>query len=628
MRHRAIPPDSVKYVASPRGDATEYALRFAADIYRRATRMRETGTAAATQHSSAQGTTRTARKDVAVFTRDDDFLLSIGPAIDDRYRSRPSDGMGAWADPLRGRSGVALIDAASVPNAAEIAHELETEHPTFAVVVVAAPDARDAWRGALSRGSILRLLDRSKISREVIASALELTARPQAARGAKGSRASGLFGMSLPLTIAIGIAAVLAVGAGVRYWLSDPGAAPVAPPAGTTESVPGASPAASTPTSAAQAAAPAAPERSVPELLSDARGAFADRHYIEPAGNSALALYARALTVDPASLEAADGVSRVVAVVAPLVQADVKAGRLEEAARIVGMLRTAAPANPTVAGLEQDLAAARPKWMVQRARQSISEGDYALAERQIGELAAAGGDKAAVAELRRSVEAARRNDEVSQAVAAARDALAGGNLLDASANGVKAKWAALVQLDRRNPQVVAFQREYQAGLVKRGREATKSGEFDSADRYFAAAADLGNSRDLTEARKELTAARDTAAQDKERAAAAALQLAAAQQAAPAPRAVTPPKIRKRVSPDYPTAAARDGVEGFVILAYSVTAAGRTADIVVTESSPPGVFDRAARNALASWRFEPVPEEDVASLPRMTVRLSFKLGDKQ
>jgi periplasmic protein TonB len=99
---------------------------------------------------------------------------------------------------------------------------------------------------------------------------------------------------------------------------------------------------------------------------------------------------------------------------------------------------------------------------------------------------------------------------------------------------------------------------------------------------------------------------------------------AATSAEPAPRepvdvgAITP---TSRVPPDYPTRAQRRGIEGHVELEFVVRADGRVdaSTIRVTDARPRNVFEDAARQAVARWRFEPAE-----GLRRARQRLEFQL----
>lgn len=60
----------------------------------------------------------------------------------------------------------------------------------------------------------------------------------------------------------------------------------------------------------------------------------------------------------------------------------------------------------------------------------------------------------------------------------------------------------------------------------------------------------------------------------------------------------------RVQPQYPRRAAERGIEGYVIVELTVTAAGTTQDIRVVESEPSSIFDRAAIRAAEKFKYKP------------------------
>jgi protein TonB len=86
------------------------------------------------------------------------------------------------------------------------------------------------------------------------------------------------------------------------------------------------------------------------------------------------------------------------------------------------------------------------------------------------------------------------------------------------------------------------------------------------------------------------------------------------------------KVLKRVSPDYPAEAHRRGIEGSVDVMFTVTSDGRAAEVRVVSSTPPGVFDREAKDAVRRWRFDPRYEDGVAVDSTAKVRLEFRLND--
>lgn len=76
-------------------------------------------------------------------------------------------------------------------------------------------------------------------------------------------------------------------------------------------------------------------------------------------------------------------------------------------------------------------------------------------------------------------------------------------------------------------------------------------------------------------------------------------------------------------PQYPPSARLRNIEGWVELAFTVTAEGRVIDPVVIESDPEEIFDQAAMDAALRWRFRPVSRNGVAESVTALIRVSFK-----
>ncbi|HKA15223.1 MAG TPA: energy transducer TonB [Myxococcota bacterium] len=80
-----------------------------------------------------------------------------------------------------------------------------------------------------------------------------------------------------------------------------------------------------------------------------------------------------------------------------------------------------------------------------------------------------------------------------------------------------------------------------------------------------------------------------------------------------------PKPIHRENPAYPYSALARGVEGSVLVEYTVDGNGQVVAPRVIEATPPGVFDRAALRALSRWRYEALGAEPTT----MKVKLTFK-----
>jgi protein TonB len=81
----------------------------------------------------------------------------------------------------------------------------------------------------------------------------------------------------------------------------------------------------------------------------------------------------------------------------------------------------------------------------------------------------------------------------------------------------------------------------------------------------------------------------------------------------------------RIEPDYPMKARQRGIEGWVVVKFTITPAGTIKDAQVMQASPPGIFDEAAIRAVSRWKYNPKIEGGVAvERPGIMVRLDFKL----
>jgi protein TonB len=93
-------------------------------------------------------------------------------------------------------------------------------------------------------------------------------------------------------------------------------------------------------------------------------------------------------------------------------------------------------------------------------------------------------------------------------------------------------------------------------------------------------------------------------------------------------AVTPPAFRaeylRNPAPRYPLRARRDGVEGTVMLKVLVTAAGVPGSVEIETSSGSVALDRAAEDAVKSWRFVPARRGDAAVDAWVVVPVVFHL----
>ncbi|AMG29437.1 energy transducer TonB [Grimontia hollisae] len=82
----------------------------------------------------------------------------------------------------------------------------------------------------------------------------------------------------------------------------------------------------------------------------------------------------------------------------------------------------------------------------------------------------------------------------------------------------------------------------------------------------------------------------------------------------------------RVQPSYPARALKRGIEGYVIVSFTINEEGRPTDMRVVEASPKRVFDREALRALKKWKYSPLlVDGKPVPQPGQTVKLEFTLA---
>src|SRR5262245_26012047 len=85
----------------------------------------------------------------------------------------------------------------------------------------------------------------------------------------------------------------------------------------------------------------------------------------------------------------------------------------------------------------------------------------------------------------------------------------------------------------------------------------------------------------------------------------------------------------RLDPVYPRRAMERGIEGWVQLQITITAAGTVRDVIVIDADPKGHFEDAALSALSRWNYQPNARDGRASeRPGVRVVLRFNLDNER
>ena len=94
--------------------------------------------------------------------------------------------------------------------------------------------------------------------------------------------------------------------------------------------------------------------------------------------------------------------------------------------------------------------------------------------------------------------------------------------------------------------------------------------------------------------------------------------------APSDRTATP---IVRIPPQYPERAAQRGIEGWVLIEFTITAAGTVADPIVVDADPQNVFNRSAVKAIARWKYRPkIVDGKPAPQYQMQQKITYELEE--
>jgi TonB family protein len=578
---------------------------------------------------NAPQTARTRRIEAIVVSSDDGLIIDLGPPLGDRYRTRPTDSAeDLIANPGTGET-LIILDAVQRPDARALAARLDSQLPAAPIIAIVAAGDEAPWAPALARGTVVAVVPREGVGGPALRHALEAAEarlKGKAAQAATPATAPGAGGRRLPFApLAAAVLVVLLAAAAAWYYLH--GRASPQPVAAGNVAAPGGGAAGSPTASASQpAAADLKPARSALELLSAARIAFASQRQLprpdtEFKGDSALELYVQALAIDPRNEEARDGVRRLFNVARTRIQSDLANGRFDEVAGLLALFHAAGMEAEATAGIEAELATAKPRWLASQVQAAITAGDIPAAEQALAQLATSGADATVLQDLQKSLDARRQDVQLQDMATAVHAAIASGNLLEPLADNARTRVQAMRQINRTHSATVGAQREYVAALLARVNEASRAQQFEAAQRYLAAAGDVASGSGIADARRQLQADMDLAAQ---RASAAAAAQAAERASAPAaaPAIINAHPVRP-LPVVFPPRALQEQVTGYVIVEFTLKSEGRASDVVVVDSQPKGVFDRAAIDGVAKGRFDTAPLGPEGKPRRARIRLSFK-----
>jgi protein TonB len=92
-----------------------------------------------------------------------------------------------------------------------------------------------------------------------------------------------------------------------------------------------------------------------------------------------------------------------------------------------------------------------------------------------------------------------------------------------------------------------------------------------------------------------------------------------------PPVIREARLARRVTPDYPSAAKRDGIEGSVDLEVAISSQGVVEDVSVVNATPPDMFEKSAVAAVRKWKYDPRFVDGLPTEAHVKVHLDFGPG---
>lgn len=473
---------------------------------------------------------------------------------------------------------------------------------------------------------------------------------------------SGLFDRVPPIAWAVLAVAIVGIG-----WLLMRGGDEAQPAtAGTTAAVE---------SSAAQTSAPEPirdPAILASEALAAGDAARRDGKLVLPADDNAVMHYATAARLQRDAPLPRARLDAVLEDVFAGVESDFLADDLERVSEVLAVLNQYVPSHPRLAFLNRELSREQSRREFSLIEQDLLRSDLDSAERRLDRLAASGAvDDTLLATTRQRISELRaarieppvtaapvqrapaettRNDadfassespttgtsnepvntgpDVSGLLARANERIDEGNLVTPAGDSARDYFAAALAQDGDNQLAAQGLRIVASMLTNQAQSAIDAGNANTASTLIAqaeiAGADSTAISDLRQSLAALIESSQTAVEEQPAVAA----VAAPEEAATAESERSDFELRQieATPPAYPRSAQRRGITGWVDVEFTVNYDGSTGDATIVESRPGSVFNRAALDAIAQWRYEPLDLSNTEASQRARVRLEFNLED--
>jgi len=247
------------------------------------------------------------------------------------------------------------------------------------------------------------------------------------------------------------------------------------------------------------------------------------------------------------------------------------------------------------------------------AHAAIGERRLGDADKLAADMKSIGAPVAALAAVQREIAAARTEQhpppqsDQTRLLDLARSKLAQGSVIEPENDNALYYLNQLRASDPQNVALPQLSKSIQTQILEQARSALSAGQSGQAETLLQLASVLGPCAELDALNDRLHTTKLFAAG--------------------APKEVAEASLTRtrKLDIDYPQDALERRIEGTVEIGFTVTAKGAVSDIKVLDANPSGVFDKAATNAVARLRYQPVVEDGKPVAVTTKILVKFRLA---
>ncbi len=436
------------------------------------------------------------------------LVLKQLDSVDELISSTPS-----------GQAGIVLWDARNHPDPAAILSRLHLHSSRFAIVALDAETSGDAWTHPIQHRQIVAHVGLPIVG-SVLTSALDSAHEEVNSRLALLGDGAG-DGAVPPPAIADSpkkpwlVPAVIGgvvIAAGLAFILTRHGSTDVkpAPAPASVDNKSAPAPA------AAAVKSPAEADEKVDALIEKAQQAMLDRHFIDPAAGSALALYREVLIINPDNGEARQGLQRLFEILIARVQSALDDRKFDTALQFLETARSIDAGDRRLSALDEKIASLRAELGPAQILAALNAQNFDRATQLIDEAARSKAlPPAKLAQLRDEVRRRRDDFEVARLLKLVDARIQQDHVIDPHNDSAVYYLDQAKQAGASGAALQGQAQDVLKRLVQLGHSAVQQRNFNDADRILTEMRGMGAPQATIAAlQRELNAARSQPAAQK------------------------------------------------------------------------------------------------------------------